>query len=1065
VRGGLILAAVAYLLVTAAAEAVRRLLGERGLAVVGFTLLVDGIYLAFVVFQTGGSESELRFLVYLHLIAVTLLASYRSGLKIALWHSLLFFVMFYAQAANLLAPNDPSFAAAITETGYRKATVFSVIVFWLVAIGTTAFSSMNERLLRRSKFDLEILAKMASELEDELHPTDTAQTILSKMKEASSYRRAAVLAREGNALVILAGDDVDSDSGSFEPGGLVTKAWSDRRPVLARTLDAVTDPSIAQIFPSAHNLMVLPLFAEGEAIGALVLEFGDTARRGMDRRTLEMLGQFAAHGALALKNAWLMEQVQKMADTDALTGLANRRTFDTALERELARAKRSGEQVTLLMLDVDHFKNFNDDYGHQAGDEVLRKVGAALSANSRDFDTVARYGGEEFAVIMPSCTIRESLISAERLRSAIATLDGPSPIAASGGVATYPNHAPDPDMLVRAADEALYEAKRSGRDRVVRSRRRGGRKWSKSTKEYETTSNGNGSRASHLDHLLENSSELIFVVAPAGTILYHSPSAARVLGYEPKELTNKGVTEFVHASDATTALSLCSGEARETDFVHLRLRQANGTWVHVEAKSTNHLDDPQVGGVVLNCRNVSDVKALEKMLRQQSLRDPLTGLANRLLFASHVETMLNQGSDDKSRFAVALVALDNFKTINELHGHVSGDDMLKEVAGRLQESLNPGDIVARFGGDEFAILLSDVGSKRDAQRAAKKLKGTLRSPFTIADESVAVSASVGIAVVSAGKTQVEEVLRKADVAMYVAKRNGKDRCEVYDPAMHMEVLVPLALKADLVKALTKDQLRVHYQPVVNLNDRDIVGVEALVRWDHPKKGLIGPEEFIPLAEETGLILDIGRYVLNDACRRARQWQVLYPHQPPLSVAVNLSAKQLRDAGLVADVARALEQSGLTPELLTLEITESILMRDTDEGIESLRQLKALGVQLAIDDFGTGYSSLSYLRRLPVDVLKIAKPFVDEVGYGEDKAALAATIVELAQLMDLRTIAEGIESEVQVEGLLKLRCQLGQGHLFAESLDPQALTELLAKGEPPRGASNGKKTKKTAVATR
>lgn len=466
-RGGIDLAQIvlitsAYLALTALAEGVRRVRARPGLGVVGGMLLVDGVFLAWAMYTTGGEASPLRLLVYVHLIAVTLLASYRTGLKIALWHSLLFFSVKYAESSALLAvPPGP------TRDDTSSAVVFSA--FWVLAIATAAFSAVNERELRRRKSDLELLNEMATELEFASGPEAVARTLLESVAHDFGFRRGAVLAGPDGDLTLMAyrGPGTPGDP---RPGtdGAVEKAWDRKEAVLIRRLGE-SDPRLALLLPMARNLVIVPMFAEANPIGALVVEHGEGR---IQRRLVSLLGQFASHAALALRNAWLAEQVQKLADTDSLTGLANRRTFSRALEREVSRAARRGEPVSLAMIDLDHFKKINDEHGHLLGDEVLRRAGAALMRECRDFDVAARYGGEELAVILPSCSSRESVRVAERLRAALSRIEVDLDVTASAGIATFPTHATSAEGLLRAADEALYESKEAGRDRTTRSRRR-----------------------------------------------------------------------------------------------------------------------------------------------------------------------------------------------------------------------------------------------------------------------------------------------------------------------------------------------------------------------------------------------------------------------------------------------------------------------------------------------------------------------------------------------------------------------------------------------------------------
>jgi len=390
--------------------------------------------------------------------------------------------------------------------------------------------------------------------------------------------------------------------------------------------------------------------------------------------------------------------------------------------------------------------------------------------------------------------------------------------------------------------------------------------------------------------------------------------------------------------------------------------------------------------------------------------------------------------------------LDGFKAVNDSLGHDAGDELLVEVAERLGQCIRPTDTAARLGGDEFAVLVEDLASPGDYTVVAERMLESLRTPFSLHGKEVFVRGSVGIAMCGEGDNTSDELLRNADVAMYMAKAEGKNRYELFNPSMHSAMLQRLDIEADLRRAVEAGEFVLHYQPTVVLQTGRIAGVEALVRWQHPTRGLIPPMEFIPIAEETGLIVPLGEWVLEEACAQAKRWHEEHGSEPPLKMAVNLSVRQLQQDDIVATVARVLESTGFDPSALTLEITESAVMNDHVTTIVRLNQLKALGVRIAVDDFGTGYSSLSYLRRFPIDILKIDRSFVDGVTDGSQKRALLRTIVELGRTLNLETVAEGIELPEELHQLRSLDCDLGQGYYFARPLDAEALGPLLAQGE-------------------
>jgi diguanylate cyclase (GGDEF)-like protein len=451
---------------------------------------------------------------------------------------------------------------------------------------------------------------------------------------------------------------------------------------------------------------------------------------------------------------------------------------------------------------------------------------------------------------------------------------------------------------------------------------------------------------------------------------------------------------------------------------------------------------------------VTDAKTREAM--QQAFHDSLTGLASRALFMDRLDQALASAARGRTRLATLFVDLDGFKLINDSLGHTAGDAVLVGVAGRLRSCLRPEDTAARLGGDEFAVVLQDLGWDQ-AVAVAQRIIEALRVPFQIDGKQVSVSASIGVAFNTDRDTDGRMLLRNADLAMYHAKRNGKGRYEIFEPGMRTMPVRSLDLESDLHRALTAGEFALHYQPIVELVDGSldslsgdrlsarVTGVEALVRWLDPEHGLTSPQKFVPLAEETGLILPIGRWVIHEACRQASAWNAGRNGRPPLVVSVNLSARQLQQPDLPDIVAASLAETGLPPRCLMLEITESLLLRDTGITMDVLSRLEELGVRLAIDDFGTGYSSLTYLRRFPIDTVKIDKSFVDEVTSSPKGSALIRAIVQFGQTLEMTTIAEGIEAPEQLRHLYEAGCPLGQGYLFAKPLEAAELGALLGFG--------------------
>ena len=547
--------------------------------------------------------------------------------------------------------------------------------------------------------------------------------------------------------------------------------------------------------------------------------------------------------------------------------------------------------------------------------------------------------------------------------------------------------------------------------------------------------------------LVQHSTDLITIIDGADTIRYVSPAINRVFGYEIADLEGKPLRDLVHPDDVVPMLGFLADAAKpgsKATTTHWRMLSASGAWCRVENVAVNLLSDPTVDGVVLTTRDVSHRVALEEQLVHRAFHDELTGLANRALFTNRVEQALLRASRDGLRTAVLFLDLDDFKEINDSLGHAAGDSLLMQGADRLRACLRAGDTAARLGGDEFAVLLEGCSNDgEEAMHVAERISHAFARPFTLENREAFSTASIGIAV-NNGNEAGEDLLRNADLAMYLAKRRGKARVERFATHMHEEVVERLDLLADLRYAIERDELQLEYQPIVDLETRTVTGLETLVRWDHPRRGRIPPADFIPIAEQSGLIVAIGRWVMLHACAHARHWSRSLPELLPVTVTVNLSARQLGDEHLIDDVANALRVAGLRRDQLVLELTESTLLANSEETVGILTSLKSLGVRLAIDDFGTGYSSLSYLHRFPVDVLKIDRSFVEGVADGPGASALANAVIALGNSLGLRTVAEGIESEEQHAVLAKLGCKFGQGYLFSPPLPPGDVMPYLAR---------------------
>ncbi|HEX8149016.1 MAG TPA: EAL domain-containing protein [Pyrinomonadaceae bacterium] len=539
------------------------------------------------------------------------------------------------------------------------------------------------------------------------------------------------------------------------------------------------------------------------------------------------------------------------------------------------------------------------------------------------------------------------------------------------------------------------------------------------------------------------------LVSTEGRWLQVNRSLCHILGYTEEELLLTDFLSVTHPDDLPTALSnigqLLKGKVAasqmEKRYIH---KSGHEVWVHWSVSLVRDQYSKSVH-LIFQIQDITDRKLAEQQLHHDAFHDALTGLPNRALFMDHLKLAIARSRRNaQTKFAVLYLDLDRFKVINDSLGHTIGDQLLVGIADRLKKNLRPGDTVARLGGDEFTVLIEDIADETESIQVAERIQKELSVPFTLSGREVFTTVSMGIAPSATGYERAEDILRDADTAMYRAKSAGKARYEIFDKAMHARAINLLQMETDMRRALEREEFVLHYQPIVALENFRLRGFEALVRWQHPERGFISPMDFIPVAEETGMIVPLGEWVMREACRQMNGWQKMFPLDHPLFITVNLSSKQFSQTQLISTFAMILQETGVKPQSVKLEITESVVMENIDTATDMLRQLRSLGVKLAIDDFGTGYSSLSYLHRFPIDTLKIDRSFVTRMSENNENTEIVRTIVVLAQNLGMDVVAEGVETNEQLVLLQKLGCENGQGYFFSKPVNADGAEKIIAE---------------------
>jgi len=921
---------------------------------------------------------------------------------------------------------------------------------------------VNERLL--STLDASGILELIA---DSLKAVVTYDALTIYRVDQERGVRVPVIARDRFAEVIL---------GYEAPLGTGITGWAvdNREAVLAN--DAVNDPRSVQIPGTPfepESLVVVPLLVDGEVLGTLNVARMGEAEAHFSENEFELCKLFAAQAAIALRNAEAHGQVKVQAEHDALTGLRNHGSFQRELGVAVAQAE--GRPFAVLMMDLDRFKDYNDTFGHPAGDELLRDVARAIESATRSGDRPYRYGGDEFAVILPDSGRLGADEVAQRIRTSVEALrspdSGPS-VSISVGIACFPEDGVAKDDLVEAADATLYLAKGSAgrlsaRDPLMAALD----ETAGALLDGGTPDELFRSILARAGHLLLTEHAYLYLAHADGAHLEVIAGLGIFAAYIGHTLTvDTGLAGAVYRSGQPVVVGDYATFAdRSRTFDGMPIGAVVGVPLTTRGRVVGVLG--LAAGPVPRTWREHEVDALNRFAQLASIAienarlqeaasrsplDPVTGLPARERLLEGIESaLLWDGTDagDPSPISVMLLDVDRFKVINESLGHEAGDRVLAEVGRRVASVLGPADIVARFGGDEFGILLTPADAHR-AAAVADQVVGTMKAPLDLDGRVWFISASVGYAVGRPGLATSGDLLREAEVALVQAQGDPTTRIARFDPLRSREALERIDLEADLRAGITRDELVVHYQPIVDLRTERIVGFEALVRWQHPQRGLVPPAAFIPLAEETDLIIPLGAIVLEKACRQAREWRDQWPGER-LVMSVNLSPRQFADPGLVASIAAVLRDTALEPSGLELEITETAVMDRSEAGMRALADLRALGVRLVLDDFGTGYSSLAYLRHLPLDTIKVDRSFVTELDERDPNVAIVRAVLSLAHGLGVSVVAEGIETASQMERLRELGCDLGQGYVWARPMPAPKAAAMLAAGTGQRRLPNSR----------
>ncbi|MDB5795611.1 MAG: GGDEF-domain containing protein [Noviherbaspirillum sp.] len=672
-------------------------------------------------------------------------------------------------------------------------------------------------------------------------------------------------------------------------------------------------------------------------------------------------------GFIKLEQA--LKIIQELAIRDELTGTFNRRHLLKLIEDEKGRADRLATSFCVCLLDIDHFKRINDTYGHAVGDTVLRTFAKAVESNIRAIDSFGRYGGEEFLLMLPETDLDQALALAERVRIETERIDftdvsSTLTVTVSIGIARYQT-GENVTLTITRADQALYKAKASGRNRSIR---------------------------------------------------HSSP-----------DMLDKPALIGSFAEQLISITDLARSEA-------VALNQKQGA---LETGAGAHPD-----GLAAEVREPGETE-----WRQASLAhyDPMTGLPNRHIFRDRLSHAMHRATRHNLMLALLTLDINKFKELNNALGYQKGDEALIKVAERIKKCLRECDTVSRWDGDEFSIILEDVIDENGVHVVAQKIIEEFYEPMVLGETECFLTVSIGVALFPDHDRDIDGLIKKADVAILRAKAVGQNIYRLYSSDMSRVSIDPLMLKSELRHALFRGELFLQYQPQVDILTHSIIGVEALIRWNHPQLGFITPNQFIPFAEETGLIIPIGEWVLRTACIQNKQWRDA--GLPPIKIAVNLSARQLRHPELAAHVRAIINETNVDPATVELEITEGLLIDNLHRSKEVISELRAFGIKISIDDFGTGYSSLSYLSELPLDILKMDGSFVkrlDNSSSGENSYSIADAIISMAHNMDLKVIAEAVETEEQLECLRKMKCDQMQGYLYSRPVQPSEIAEMLER---------------------